>query len=379
MITTLLAGLVLSAPPTVNVKVDGDGYLRFARQGRIAYAKIASLTVFNGALVGPQNAETLPRIAIPGDTTGLTVTLDGTVSGKSGGRKTDFGKLVLAMFPKGAKLTNIDNYYLGSADKPTLADPGDGLTGVIRLGQGGPAGLASNTKAAAYTGKPEIRVNPLSEVPGPKVSLGEVAEIVASPEIKAKLEQLDLGIAPVAGIPRPLVPSRIMALVQMAGFKMKDINIVCPPDAKIALQVQKIQSDTFIETAKQAVLQQLGTKVELSCSQSFPEFNAPMGELKLEAGKIAKTQNGFTVPVAILVDGKRLNSRIVNLTVDATAGAIKAGDTVRIYVKSAGATMEVSGRARTGGFVGQQITVVASTGSVHQATVLSASEVEVRL
>ena len=33
----LLTGLVLSAP-SVHVTVDGPGYLRFAREGRIVYA-----------------------------------------------------------------------------------------------------------------------------------------------------------------------------------------------------------------------------------------------------------------------------------------------------------------------------------------------------
>jgi len=228
--------------------------------------------------------------------------------------------------------------------------------------------------------KTTIRVNALSEVAGPRVRLGEIAEIIASPEIKAKLDQIDLGAAPVAGIPRPVVISRIQAMVIVAGLKIKDVDIQLPTDARIALKVQKVEMAKFVEAAKQAVASSLGPDVLLTNNQTFPDFVAPMGELTLETGKPSRSQNGFAILVSVLVDGKRVNSRIINLGVDAaSAAAIKAGDTIRIYIRSAGATIEVSGRARTGGYTGQAITVVSSTGSVHQGKVLSASEVEVKL
>jgi hypothetical protein len=240
---------------------------------------------------------------------------------------------------------------------------------------------APDTPATTSTkGRTTIRVNALSEVSGPRVRLGEISEISASADIKAKLEQIDLGTAPVAGIPRPVVLARIQSMVIVAGLKIKDVDIQLPMDARIALKVQKVDVAKFVEAAKQAVASSVGPNVLLTNSQTFPDFNAPIGELTFEASKPVKSLNGFSVLVTVFVDGKKVNSRIINLGVDASsAAAIKSGDTVRIYIRSAGATIEVSGRARTGGYTGQAITVVSSTGSIHQGKVLSASEVEVKL
>jgi hypothetical protein len=105
-----------------------------------------------------------------------------------------------------------------------------------------------------------------------------------------------------------------------------------------------------------------------------------MGELSLEAGKPSKTNSGFSVLVSVSVNGKRVNSRQIQLEIEGGSSiSVAAGAPVKIYLRSSGATIEISGRARTAGFVGQQITVTSSTGSVHQATVLSATEVEVKL
>jgi hypothetical protein len=226
-----------------------------------------------------------------------------------------------------------------------------------------------------------VRVKALSEVSGPRFRLDDIADIEASAELKAKLGQIDLGVAPTAGIPRPVVPARILSVLMIAGLKAKEIDLQVPTDARIALKVQKVEQAKFVDAARQAVLPLIGPQVQVSSSQTFPDFVAPLGELTLEAGRPAKSTNGFTVLVSIYVDGKKVNSRLINLAVDASsaAAAIKAGDTIRIYLRSAGATIEVSGRARTAGFTGQQITVISNTGSVHQATVLSASEAEVKL
>lgn len=229
--------------------------------------------------------------------------------------------------------------------------------------------------------KATVSVRALSEVSGPRFTLGQIAEITASDELKAKLEQIDLGTAPIAGIPRPIVQSRIQSLLMVAGLKAKEFDIRIATDAKVALKVQKIELAQFVDEAKKAVAPLVGPQVEFRNSQTFPDFLAPMGEVILESGKPSKSQNGFTVLVSVFVAGKKVNSRLINLQVDSTSttAAIKAGDTVRIYLRSAGASIEVSGKARTAGYPGQQITVVASTGSIHQATVLSASEVEVKL
>ncbi len=225
-----------------------------------------------------------------------------------------------------------------------------------------------------------VNIRSLSEVTGPRFTLGDVAEISASEDLKARLEQIDMGMAPVAGIPRPIVASRVQGLLLTSGLKAKDFEIRVSQDAKVALKVQKIELELFVQAAKQAAEPLVGPQVTMQNSQSFPDFLAPLGNVQFTTGKPSKNQRGFTVLVTVVVDGKRVNSRNIQLDVDASSTAsIKSGDAVRIFLKSAGATIELIGRARSGGYVGQSITVVSSTGSVHQGTVLSTSEVEVKL
>lgn len=229
--------------------------------------------------------------------------------------------------------------------------------------------------------KVTVSVRSLSEVAGPKFTLGEIADVTADAALKAKIEQLDMGLAPVAGIPRPIVASRIQSMLMVAGLKTSQFEIRLPADAHVALKVQKVGTEKFVQAALQAVQRQLGAEIPMTCPQTFPEFVAPLGDLSLEAGSVSKNQSGFSVMVAVSVNGKRVNSRLITLTVDAmlAATAIKAGDTVKILLRNAGATIQVTGKARSGGMMGQQITVVSSTGSVHQATVTGAGQVEVKL
>lgn len=395
MITTFLAGLLLTAPANISVRVDGEGYMRFVRDGRIVYAKQISLGVDRDVLAGPNGASMLPEVRVPQGAKSMTISLDGFVSVVVDGKSQQIARIVLAMFPKTSTLTPRDGYLI-AVDRATLQNPGDDLAGVIRIvgaptpaatGTTGttttqgkaPIKIAKTNNEPAYTGKPDVRVNPISEVAGPRFTLGEIATIKASPEVKAKLESIDMGDVPTAGIPRPISGARLLYLFQQAGFKPNEVQLNVPPDAKVAVQVQKVTNEQFADAARQAVNQQLGVQLVLTNSQNFPDFIAPLGELKLEASRPQRGQNGFTVLVTVLVNGKKINSRLMSLTADAAAAAIKAGDPVRIYIRRGGATIEVSGKARSAGYVGQQITVVSSTGSVHQATVLSGSEVEVKL
>jgi hypothetical protein len=226
----------------------------------------------------------------------------------------------------------------------------------------------------------EVAVQPTSEVDGPRVKLGQIAKIKSTADVVERLAEIDLGPAPMAGIPRPIVASRIQSALLGAGFKSKEFRIEVPANATVALKVQRVELAKFVECASIAVSQIVGNQVRLTNNQHFPDFVAPMGELSLEAGKPSKTNSGFSVLVSVSVNGKRVNSRQIQLEIESGSSiSVAAGAPVKIYLRSAGATIEISGRARTAGFVGQQITVTSSTGSVHQATVLSATEVEVKL
>jgi hypothetical protein len=119
MIGALLCGLLVAGPAPLKVRVDGEGYLRFAREGRVVYASSATLSVADGSLVGAEGATVMPSILVPTDATAIAVDLEGNVSCKRGPDAFPLGRLVLAVFPKGIALRP-SGAYLVAADRPTL-------------------------------------------------------------------------------------------------------------------------------------------------------------------------------------------------------------------------------------------------------------------
>ena len=69
MITTLIGLAIVSAQTIVHV--DGEGFLRFVRDGRFVYSKEADLTVADGRLVQQDGYEGIPRLTVNGSPTAL--------------------------------------------------------------------------------------------------------------------------------------------------------------------------------------------------------------------------------------------------------------------------------------------------------------------
>ena len=103
-------------------------------------------------------------------------------------------------------------------------------------------------------------------------------------------------------------------------------------------------------------------------------------EQMLTAQKLgAKTDRSIGVLILADVDGKRVGSRSITLVPTDDQVGVKVGDQVTIRLIAAGATVEVGGKVKTAGWIGQMVSVQADTGSMHTAKVISSNLVEVRL
>jgi hypothetical protein len=303
------------------------------------------------------------------------------------------GRVVLALFPKGSAL-GLDGSYLVATDRPALGNPGEGTNGVIRSdapsGKPGLPVASSGTTKPGTSAKPpasqiapktgaEIVVAPASEVSGDQILLGEIAEIRAEPKLKKQLEAVPVGETPALGVARGIFEGHIVVRLRMAGIKPDGISISVPAGATVTRRCQRIEHAKFIEVAKAAAKEKLGVEVPLTCKERVADFSAPQGDSELTAESTQKTTNGVTVVVAVRVDGKRINSRVVNLVVYPEAQGVKAGDTVKIVIRSGGATFELKGKTRSSAWVGQTVTVVTDTGAAQTGTVISSGVVEVKL
>lgn len=376
----VLSLVVLAGPLSLDVKVDGAGYMRFVSEGRVVYANSAQLTVVRGSLGHKSGALLLPTIKIPSNAPSLSVDLEGRVFAGS----SNVGRLVLALFGEGDPLKPSGS-FLVAANRPKLSNPGEGLAGVIRMAgyapipQTEPAKTIKPVNKITRSGNAVIVVSGESEASGERFLLGEIAQISASPELTETLKAIEIGDTPAIGVSRGLDVRQIAARLKAEGFEVDDLSIEIAPGSKVHRKAQIIPAADFERVAVEAARQALGDAVPLIAQVSTQEFKAPMGKLELVAESCVTNSSGASVLIAVKIDGRRYNARQIQVKPDAQAPGVRFGSPVTILMVSGGATVEVSGQAKGNAFIGQMVTVKTSTGVEFTGTVVSPDRVEVKL
>ncbi len=370
MLTTLLAFVTLAAP-TVNVRVDGEGYLRFTQEGRVVYARLATLTEKGGKLAHAEGPLVTPQISVSGGGP-IRIDLDGTV--RQGTKR--LGRLVLAGFAKDAVLTPRGS-FLASGVRPKLGNPGEDTFGVLRTGAPSepPKAAPPVQESAAPIG---VKVASLTEIETETLQLGQIAAIEGDGEAAQRLRELDLGEAPPIGLDKPIHRFLLLARLREAGFEPARIALEIPEGARVKRRGQVISGEHLVAFAAEAAGRELGIVGDLKADREQKDLEVAGGDLELVVERCYRSGTRIQVVVAIHVTGRRVASRTIGLIADRQAG-VKAGESVRLFLISGGATLEVPGVARTAGWVGQTVRVESNTGSVHQGVVTAPGAVEVRL
>lgn len=414
MLTTLLASVIVASGPTLNLKVDGDGYLRFARDGRVAYAKSSTLQVSQGRLGLASGAVLLPSVTVPPDAGSLDADLEGNIFAVSARGKCAIGRIVLALFPDSTALSP-DGGLLISESRPTLGNPGEGTNGVIRVG-GQPqtvattGGSSQTTKAtpkiepsgsqihgiqgAPKTPTPGVAVRPgpvridvqaASEIEGDQMLLGDVAQIVADPATQAKLASVSVGVTPPIGVRLTVDLRRITSSLREAHVDPTDFAINVPQGATAIRKSSHVTQQEFIDCAIAFAKTQAEQGMDFACRDQYTDFLAPVGKVELKVEQYSPTVNGnaASVIVAVYVDGRRVNSRTVRIEMTGINGKplirVPAGTRVKIVFSCNGAVVEVTGRTMGAGVVGQPVEVETEDRSRHTGTLTGPTAVEVKL
>lgn len=383
--TQLLFGLLLLAPaPTVDVKVDGEGFLRFEKDGRAVYAKQAVLTVINGRLAHIKGAPVLPTISVPAKASKLTVDLDGSV--KTDVSPKEIGRLVLVKFPDDIRPV-VSGDFLLAAEKVTLGNPGEGIFGVVRMpGAAKPANKPTPksegpepkpSKPELAPGAAMIDVRSKSDVFGEVITLGDIAEINAGAKTDS-IKAIDLGPAPMVGMTRQIFKSVVESKIKQAGFKLADLTLNFPSDVKVVRAGQSVTHEAIVQEAIRYAGQLLNSS-NLVSETPGSEMAVPVGEVKLVAEKQTTVNDKTTILVGIYIDGKRYNGRNIVLADKSPAVSLKVGQTVKIRVKSGGAAVETLGRVKAVNTTLNQITVEATTGAVLIGVLGKDGVIEVKL
>ena len=390
MISAILTAIVMAPVPSLSIKVDGDGYLRFTRGTNVLYARSAVLVSSPKGLVAADGSVLAPRVYAPAGTSSLSCSLDGEISAQVGGSSKSIGRIVLAVFSDKPSFVNFDS-MLSTLSKASLQNPGEGLAGVIRPervankasgvsqqkapNKANTAGVAGN---AFHTPAAEVSVHLDSLIEGESISLESIADINGDPSLVKTLKGIDLGRAPYFGTARVITVATIRANIAAAQVDIRSVQITVPGGAKVARKSQTVSIESINQTVSDACKKKFGIDVDLELRTRQSSVPVPVGEATVEASNLHIRDNQLAATVDITVNKKL----VVSLPLMYGTGNIpqvKLGDEVKLKMISSAATVVVKGRAQGTAFLGQKVTVKTDTGALQTGILLANNTVEVRI
>jgi flagella basal body P-ring formation protein FlgA len=103
-----------------------------------------------------------------------------------------------------------------------------------------------------------ITVASEAQVQGPKITLGEVAELQGEPaDTVARMRQVILGQAPSAGVERQLSQSSIVTQLKHQGFALQSVQLQGAPQVRVRRAVQRLDPQPMEAVVRQALSRRL--------------------------------------------------------------------------------------------------------------------------
>ena len=392
MITSFIAAtLATGTLPTLTVRIEGDGFLRFAKGTQLLYCRTAKLTATNQGLMASDGSILIPRLVAPVGTTKVEASMDGTITVTLPNGRKQLGRFVIAVFDPKTAFTKVGNYFSTPA-RPTLTNPGEWIAGVIRTNSLVATTNATNTgiptqpktnqsTASFYEPKAEITVSAHSDIDTDKtekILLSAIAKIDGDPELVEALGKVDFGRAPLFGSKRGMTLIHVRAQIAAAGIDVRKLKINVPEGATIERKGQVVESSTLDEAVNQAVKTKFGFETKVEQKFKINPVTVPSGTVTLDVTQMNLNNSEISGVVDIAVNGKICNSIRINYTLPMLS-MVKKGDVVRLRLISNAAKVEVNGKATTIGYLGQAVSVQTDNGSIHTGTLIGPNLVEVKL
>lgn len=364
MIATLLATAVLSTP-TLPISVEGPGYLRFAWEGRIVYTKRATLTLQSGAIRTTSGAGTMPLLDAPRGTTALDAEPDGRIIALIGTERKEVGKILLAVFEGEPGFTAHGEFFV-ARQRPRLMAAGTDASGTLRVGtriaQSSSGSSSIPIAQPAKTAAISLALEPKVSLTRERVFLTEIAKIDAKDPWLQRLEAIDFGPSPKPGFPLRLPRERIVARLKAIGLADADFSLSMAPVIEVHGPGQVIESAAMRDAALAALRDRFGDQpLRLQAEPALS--HAPLGTVELKAEDVQIRKEQAIVTLAILVDGKRLDSRTLVFEGAALAIQIRANQMVKVVLRANGIALETTGKVRREARLGETVEVVVTVGS----------------
>lgn len=348
----MIALLLVSLPTVPTLSVEGAGYLRFLREGRVVYARSAAIMVVQGRLAHRSGARLMPEIMV-GEGATWEITADGTI--RVGGRNA--GRIVLALFA-GAEPT-IGPDGLGTAtDRAALAAPGTQDAGTLKwIRPAAPAPAPAASPAPSQQSLPTPSKVVASEIAAPSRTRLEVRA-----EIEINAEQIKIGDlvtnapaawadlvvdpAPPLGMTRKIDRIRIESRLRRTGVDPRTaIEWAGSTEISIRRASQTISAEQIEQFALQTLNDRFATTLRFNSLQNTPQpMTVPPGTVDMIPGEARASGNTMSLPIEIRVNGVRHNSRTLNFRTESLIKLPTVGSTVSVFSKIGGIRIENTGR-----------------------------------
>jgi hypothetical protein len=135
----------------------------------------------------------------------------------------------------------------------------------------------------------------------------------------------------------------------------------------------------FAAAAIRAAQAQLGADTALTAESGGINVIAPIGKLELVGENVQVSGTRISVRIAIIVDGERVNSRTLTLDKSDALSKMRAGQTVKLLVRSGAAVVETTGKVRSIDHATGVVMVTSATGAELSGKVVGIDTVEVVL
>lgn len=374
--------------------VDGEGYLRLAKGGKIVYARSVTLRPVQNVMTTSDGAVLWPRMVLPKGAEEFEVNLEGHVFATTPKGRLRVGQVVLAQFPKGMEPKQKVGAYLTGIQKPSLVNPGDELAGVVRVEQDFVAkttkpqkhsqatGETSETATAtssqkivsqpnrqaptptvSETAKPvHIRLKQRTEVSTENFTLGDIATLSGDEVMCEEMAKIDLGKTPPIGVRKIFNEPILKATLLAAGVEADRFSLDVPTAASLVRKSAVLKGEDVNQKAIEAAKSKSGLDMPFRVLQPMEDMAIPDGEIEYQTNAVIEVGDGYSVDISVMLNGKKFAQKVLRVAPDSRAPSLKAGTNVRIRMICRGATVEAEGKLVTKiAYVGQMVTVSRET------------------
>jgi hypothetical protein len=408
---SLLLSLLVASSPTLSVKIEGEGYVRFSRDGRAVFSRDFTLTVADGKLATIHGLNTVPTVQIGTGISNLRISKVGELFATYPSGETKVGTLVVGVFAPTSALTLTDNYFVAT-DRPTYSPAGENGAGVFVT--------VEQTNSVPPVKQPEIPVLPSSRTPEPSVkqvtakaqkalvskavtplqegtilrvrinsetlvngetfSLTDIATFEGSQALVDQISGIALGRTPILGYSRPFELERTRLQLRAAKLPVDAIEFIVPESTSIRRPSQTVEYTELFDVAKKAIQASLGNESVLT-DQSQNQTIAmilPTGKRELRTGNVSWSGTRASVTIDAFVDGKKIKSRSMSVMVTSQYTMPKVGSLVKVVVLSPGMKIQFSGKVtRTSGL--NTVEIRREDGATFTGTLIAEGTIEVKI